>query len=120
MQSKNIYVYSYVTTAIPIAEPSTFSLRCFVHSATTMPRISSLLAAAAALVGVAQAQDPQYPDRKSFFKQLDTRTWVFGNELWNVTQGPQYAKKLYFQGKDLVGDAWGHYVSYSTYLYLYL
>lgn len=62
----------------------------------------------------AKAGNAEYVDRKSFFTQIDNSTWVIGNEIWNVTQGRQYAKKLYYQGKDLVGNAWGHYVSYST------
>lgn len=48
-----------------------------------------------------------------FFNQLNDSTWVIGNDHWNVTQNHQYATKLYWKGKDLVGDAWGHYVSYS-------
>lgn len=77
--------------------------------------ISSLVAFVASW-GVLNASGAEFPDRKSFLKEIDASTWVIGNDLWNVTQGRQYAKKLYYQGKDLVGDAWGHYVSYSMYL----
>jgi hypothetical protein len=49
-----------------------------------------------------------------FFKEIDNSTWVFGNGHWNVTQGRQYATKLFYKGQDLVGDAVGHYVSYSN------
>lgn len=47
-----------------------------------------------------------------FLTQLDNQTWVFGNDLWNVTEGPYYATKLYssiLPGHDLVGTAYGHY-----------
>lgn len=48
-----------------------------------------------------------------FLKQLNGSTWVIGNELWNVTQGQTYGTKLYYKDHDCVGDAAGHYVSYS-------
>lgn len=47
-----------------------------------------------------------------FLTQLDNQTWIFGNDLWNVTQGPNYATKLFstiLPGQDLVGSAYGHY-----------
>lgn len=46
-----------------------------------------------------------------FLTQTGTQTWVFGNDLWNVTQGPNYATNLYstLVGQDLVGTAYGHY-----------
>lgn len=47
-----------------------------------------------------------------FLTQIDNQTWVFGNDLWNVTQGPNYATKLFssiLPGQDLVGSAYGHY-----------
>ena len=52
---------------------------------------------------------------KSFLKELGNSTWIIGNEIWNVTQNRQYADKLWYKGKDRVGDAVGHYVSYSMY-----
>ena len=50
---------------------------------------------------------------KRFLKELGNSTWVIGNEIWNVTQNRQYANKLWYKGKDRVGNAVGHYVSYS-------
>jgi rhamnogalacturonan endolyase len=50
---------------------------------------------------------------KSFFKEVGNSTWVIGNDVWNVTQNLQYANKLWYKGKDRVGQAVGHYVSYS-------
>lgn len=47
-----------------------------------------------------------------FLTQVDTQTWVFGNDLWNVTEGKNYATKLFssiLPGHDLVGGASGHY-----------
>jgi rhamnogalacturonan endolyase len=52
---------------------------------------------------------------KSFLKEIGNSTWVIGNEIWNVTQNRQYANTLWYKGKDRVGKAVGHYVSYSTY-----
>lgn len=52
-----------------------------------------------------------------FLTQTDNQTWVLGNDLWNVTEGANYATKLYstlVPGQDLVGDAWGHYVDIGT------
>lgn len=50
---------------------------------------------------------------KSFFTEVGNSTWVIGNDVWNVTQNLQYANKLWYKGKDRVGRAVGHYVSYS-------
>ncbi|PSR78975.1 polysaccharide lyase family 4, domain III-domain-containing protein [Coniella lustricola] len=47
-----------------------------------------------------------------FLTQTGTQEWVFGNDLWNVSQGASYATKLYstiLPGEDLVGTAYGHY-----------
>lgn len=52
-----------------------------------------------------------------FLTQIDTQTWVFGNDFWNVTEGPNYATKLYstiVPGQDLVGTAYGHYSDIGT------
>lgn len=48
-----------------------------------------------------------------FLHKLNDTAHVIGNDLWNVTIGQQYGVKLYYKNQDLVGDAWGHYVSYS-------
>ena len=48
-----------------------------------------------------------------FLKQTDNSTWVFGNDLFNVTQGPVYATKVYYRGHELVGPAVGHYMGYG-------
>lgn len=48
-----------------------------------------------------------------FLSQVDNETWVIGNELWNLTQQRTYGVKLFYKDRDLVGDAVGHYVSYS-------
>jgi len=67
----------------------------------------------AALVAAAPLED-RAKKPKSFLKELGNSTWVIGNEIWNVTQNRQYANKLWYKGKDRVGDAVGHYVSYSA------
>ena len=69
----------------------------------------------AALVGstLAAPLEERAKERKSFFKEVGNSTWVIGNDVWNVTQNLQYATKLWYKGKDRVGQAVGHYVSYS-------
>jgi rhamnogalacturonan endolyase len=67
----------------------------------------------AGLVAAAPLED-RAKKPKSFLKELGNSTWVIGNEIWNVTQNRQYANRLWYKGKDRVGDAVGHYVSYST------
>ncbi|THW34801.1 hypothetical protein D6D21_09429 [Aureobasidium pullulans] len=45
-----------------------------------------------------------------FLQQTSNNTWIIGNDLWNITQGSIYGTKLYYQGKDAIGKAAGHYV----------
>ncbi|EAU30742.1 predicted protein [Aspergillus terreus NIH2624] len=63
----------------------------------------------AALAAGAYAKGP-------FLQKIDDSNHVIGNNLWNVTIGQQYGVKLFYKGQDLVGDAWGHYVSYSMFI----
>jgi rhamnogalacturonan endolyase len=67
-------------------------------------RFSSLVSLA--LAAGAHAKGP-------FLQKVDDSTHIIGNDLWNVTIGQQYGVKLYYKGKDLVGNAVGHYVSYN-------
>ncbi|KAI4740118.1 hypothetical protein E4T50_09434 [Aureobasidium sp. EXF-12298] len=48
--------------------------------------------------------------RSLFLQQTSNDTWVLGNDIWNITQGPIYATKLFYQGKDAIGSAAGHYL----------
>lgn len=48
--------------------------------------------------------------RGPFLEQVDALTWVFGNDLFNVTQSESFATKVYYRGKELVGTAKGHYI----------
>lgn len=48
-----------------------------------------------------------------FLKSLNSSTWVIGNDIWNLTIAMTYGTKLMYKGHDLVGNAVGHYVSYS-------
>ena len=48
-----------------------------------------------------------------FLTAVDNQTWIIGNEVWNMTQGPIYGVKLWYKERDCVGEAVGHYVSYS-------
>jgi hypothetical protein len=50
-----------------------------------------------------------------FLKTVSEFEHIIGNDHWNITIGRQYGTKLYYKDHDLVGDAWGHYVSYSTF-----
>jgi rhamnogalacturonan endolyase len=63
---------------------------------------ASLLFAAVATVRSALAKGP-------FLQQISSTQWVFGNDVWNLTQGPSYATKLQYQGSDAVKSAPGHY-----------
>lgn len=47
------------------------------------------------------------------FLQGNNGSWVIGNDIWNITIGQTYGTKLYYKDHDLVGNAVGHYVSYS-------
>jgi rhamnogalacturonan endolyase len=52
---------------------------------------------------------------KPFLIKINDQTHVIGNDIWNLTIGPSFGKKLYYKGVDLVGRAAsGHYASYST------
>lgn len=54
-----------------------------------------------------------------FLTQLNSSAWVFGNDLFNVTQGSVYATQVHYGGHELVGTAAGHYMGYgkhSTFL----
>ena len=77
--------------------------------------VLNILGLAALVAAVPLEERAQKP--KSFFQETGNQTWVLGNEIWNVTQGPQYGTKLFYKGKDRVGKAAGHYVSYSMYYY---
>jgi rhamnogalacturonan endolyase len=55
---------------------------------------------------VVRARDP-------FLITIDNQNHIIGNDIWNVTVGPKYGTKLFYKGIDLVGNATGHYVSYS-------
>ncbi|KAJ2904562.1 hypothetical protein MKZ38_007761 [Zalerion maritima] len=90
-------------------------------------KLSLLLASAAALASSAFAapattkKSAAYSrghgggssDATPFFTTVDNTTWIIGNGVWNMTQGYQYGIKLWYKGRDCVGDAWGHYVSYN-------
>lgn len=67
-----------------------------------------------AALAVAAPVEERAKKPKSFLKDLGNSTWVIGNQIWNVTQNRQYANKLFYKGGDRVGNAVGHYVSYST------
>lgn len=68
--------------------------------------LSLLLLSSVGVGGVAAAGEP-------FLKSIDAKTHVIGNDLWNLTVGEHFGTKLWYKGYDLVGNASGHYVSYS-------
>jgi rhamnogalacturonan endolyase len=44
----------------------------------------------------------------------DANSYTIGNDVWNVTINKWgFGKQLFYKGQDLVGNASGHYVSYS-------
>ena len=62
------------------------------------------------LAGTSQAK--QY----GFLKDNGNGSWIIGNDVWNMTQERIYGSKLYYKDQELVGEATGHYVSYSELL----
>jgi rhamnogalacturonan endolyase len=77
--------------------------------------VANVLLIGLAALGAASPVEQRAQKPKSFLKELGNSTWVLGNGIWNVTQNRQYADQLWSKGKDRVGDAVGHYVSYSMY-----
>ncbi|KAL4867523.1 hypothetical protein BDV12DRAFT_171094 [Aspergillus spectabilis] len=76
--------------------------------------IRSLVSITALLLSTGSALTTSKPPVQGpFLDQVDNQTWVIGNELWNLTRGPQYGVKLFYKDHDCVGDAFGHYVSYN-------
>ncbi|KAJ0162431.1 Rhamnogalacturonate lyase [Colletotrichum tanaceti] len=73
-------------------------------------RRTLFVAALGGLVSNALAAPTQ---AEPFLTQIDTQTWIIGNDVWNMTQGPKYGVKLNYKNRDLVGNAVGHYVSYN-------
>ncbi len=69
-----------------------------------------VLSIAASLIGAVPTKSREL---SPFFSQVDNQTWLIGNEVWNLTQGPKYGVQLFYKDHDCVGDAVGHYVSYS-------
>ncbi|KAF2026874.1 hypothetical protein EK21DRAFT_92001 [Setomelanomma holmii] len=69
-------------------------------------QITSLFAALAITKAAFGAKGP-------FLQQISSSQWIFGNDLWNLTQGPTYANNLQYQGSDAVGTAQGHYAGYD-------
>jgi hypothetical protein len=73
----------------------------------------------AALTGLASAGSSGHGDGKGntqsgpFYLKISDTQHVIGNDLWNITIGPMYGTKLFYKKKDIVGNAVGHYVSYS-------
>lgn len=49
-----------------------------------------------------------------FFMAVNDTEHIIGNDIWNITIGYTYGTKLYYKNHDCVGNAVGHYVSYST------
>lgn len=74
--------------------------------------LAGLLAGAASASTLARRGHPP-PATGPFLTVLSNDSWVIGNELWNMTQGQTYGVELYYKNHDCVGDAVGHYVSYS-------
>lgn len=69
---------------------------------------------AAALAGLVSNAVAAPAKAEPFLTQVNNQTWIIGNDVWNMTQGLKYGVKLYYKDRDLVGNAVGHYVSYST------
>lgn len=74
----------------------------------SFPWLSLLLATADAASNTTTSLGP-------FLKPLESATgWIIGNAHWNITIGDVYGTQLFFKGRDLIGDAVGHYSGYGT------
>lgn len=73
-------------------------------------QLSLILAMKTHLLTLAFMTVPFVVGRGPFLQQTSNVTWVLGNDIWNITQGPIYATKLFYQGEDAIGSAAGHYV----------
>jgi rhamnogalacturonan endolyase len=54
-----------------------------------------------------------FAKQHGFLEDNGDGTWIIGNDIWNMTQEKIYGSKLYYKDQELVGEATGHYVSYS-------
>lgn len=86
------------------------------RSAMGLFRCVGVVALAVCAYAAPAPAESRAPKSKSFLKDLGNSTWVIGNGIWNMTQGRQYGVKLWYKGKDRVGPAVGHYVSYSEFI----
>ncbi len=75
-----------------------------VTSANMLPTIFPL--AVLAFLPLVLAKGP-------FLASISENEHIIGNDLWNVTIGMTYGTKLFYKNHDCVGEAVGHYVSYS-------
>jgi rhamnogalacturonan endolyase len=75
--------------------------------------MKQLFLAVASLLFSAISAHPSKVATGPFLTQVDNTTWILGNDIWNVTQQQTYGVELMYKGRDCVGEAAGHYVSYS-------
>ncbi|KAL1875696.1 hypothetical protein VTK73DRAFT_9951 [Phialemonium thermophilum] len=72
-----------------------------------------LAAVAASLLASVCIASPVERATGPFLTPIGDQTWLIGNDVWSMTQGPTYGVKLMYKGRDCVGEAVGHYVSYN-------
>ncbi|CAI7652567.1 unnamed protein product [Penicillium manginii] len=75
--------------------------------------MKQLFLAVASLLFSAISAHPSKVATGPFLTQVDNTTWILGNDIWNVTQQQTYGVELMYKGKNCVGEAAGHYVSYN-------
>lgn len=66
----------------------------------------SIWASALTIAAQVQAKGP-------FLETVGPQEHIIGNDIWNVTIGDIYGTKLFYKNRDIVGNAVGHYASYS-------
>ncbi|OBT82652.1 hypothetical protein VE02_07925 [Pseudogymnoascus sp. 03VT05] len=49
-----------------------------------------------------------------FLEIVNEKTCIIGNSVWNATLSGSYARPIYYNGKDIVDDATGFYLSYKN------
>ncbi|KAH8661883.1 polysaccharide lyase family 4 protein [Xylariales sp. PMI_506] len=72
-----------------------------------------LASIAALLLSSVLAAPPRSATTEPFLTQVNSSTWIIGNEIWNMTQGINFGVELYYKDHDCVGEAVGHYASYN-------
>ncbi|OBT56808.1 hypothetical protein VE04_04212 [Pseudogymnoascus sp. 24MN13] len=76
-------------------------------------RASSMLVALLGALPVFSIDLPTGSDAP-FLEIANDKTCIIGNSVWNATLSGSYARPIFYNGKDIVDDATGFYLSYQN------